>query len=569
MNRSWWYRFSLLTVVALAALMSVIPTFFSLDPEKSNFPIKSKINLGLDLQGGLYMVLGIDFEKVYRDEVRNYVVKAQKTLQDEGIASELGSLDVSDAQDPRHGLKLVNAADAERANDKIREFYGYSMRLVGDKNGELVYALGRDFKAEIEENSVKKSIEVIRNRIDEFGVTEPEITSLGEDRIVVQLPGVKDIDRAKDLIGQTAQLSFRLVYEDVAPATLQSWMDKAQADGLEYKKGERFSEYALEFNQKFAGEVPPGHEIVFKKDTNPVTNEVQLITPYVVEATPSVTGEDLQDATVRIDPQDNRPYVAINFKPQGADAFEKVTGDNIGKRLAIILDNNVYSDPVIQSRIGGGSAQITLGQGGYEDILRQARDLALVLRAGALPVELDFQEQRIVGPSLGADAIEKARTAGLIGGALVLVFIAIFYKFSGVLAIKALALNVLFILACLVGLEATLTLPGIAGIVLTVGMAIDGNIIIFERIKEELRSGIPAREAVQTGFSRAFWTILDANLTTAVAGLMLLNFGTGPIRGFAVTLLIGIGATIYTSYFVSKLYFEFYMHRTHGKSVSI
>ncbi|MEX0798043.1 MAG: protein translocase subunit SecD, partial [Bacteriovoracaceae bacterium] len=251
------------------------------------------------------------------------------------------------------------------------------------------------------------------------------------------------------------------------------------------------------------------------------------------------------------------------------DQFEEVTGENIGKRLAIILDNNVYSDPVIQSRIGGGNAQITLGQGNYNDTLKEARDLSLVLRAGALPVELQFQEQRIVGPSLGADSIEKAQSAGLIAAALVFIFILLFYKGAGVISLTALGLNVVFVLACLVGLEATLTLPGIAGIVLTVGMAIDGNIIIYERIKEELRQGTPVREAVETGFSRAFWTILDANLTTAVAGLMLLNFGTGPIRGFAVTLLIGIGATIYTAYFVSKVFFEAYMERNRGKSVSI
>tara|TARA_Y100001936_G_C16089513_1_gene684778 strand:+ start:1681 stop:3330 length:1650 start_codon:yes stop_codon:yes gene_type:complete len=549
--------------------MAVIPTFFGFDPEKSEFPVKSKINLGLDLQGGLYMVLGIDFNKVYRDEVKNYIKKVEKTLADEGIGSQIGELSVIDPEDPKHTLTLSNVGQLEAATDKIDEFYSFPLRLVGSEGTTLTYALGREFKEDIEDNAVKKSIEVIRNRIDEFGVTEPEIVSLGEDRIVVQLPGVKDIERAKDLIGKTAKLSFRIVNEEVNPATLQTWMETSEKDGLVYKRGQRFSEYALQMNQKFKDEIPNGFELVFKKILNPGNNEVEQLIPYVVESTPSVTGEEIQDAVVRIDPQDNQPYVGITFKSQGAKLFEQVTGDNIGKRLAIILDNNVYSDPVIQSRIGGGNAQITLGQGNYNDLLKEARDLSLVLRAGALPVELEFQEQRIVGPSLGADSIEKAETAGLIGAFIVLLFIIIYYKISGVLAIKALALNVIFVLACLVGLEATLTLPGIAGIVLTVGMAIDGNIIIFERIKEELAIGTPAREAVATGFSRAFWTILDANLTTAVAGLMLLNFGTGPIRGFAVTLLIGIACTVYTSYFVSRLYFEFYMARNGGKKVSI
>ena len=569
MNRSWWYRFSLLLFLSIVAIMAVIPTFFGFDPEKSEFPVKSKINLGLDLQGGLYMVLGIDFNKVYRDEVKNYIKKVEKTLADEGIGSQIGELSVIDPEDPKHTLTLSNVGQLEAATDKIDEFYSFPLRLVGSEGTTLTYALGREFKEDIEDNAVKKSIEVIRNRIDEFGVTEPEIVSLGEDRIVVQLPGVKDIERAKDLIGKTAKLSFRIVNEEVNPATLQTWMETSEKDGLVYKRGQRFSEYALQMNQKFKDEIPNGFELVFKKILNPGNNEVEQLIPYVVESTPSVTGEEIHDAVVRIDPQDNQPYVGITFKSQGAKLFEQVTGDNIGKRLAIILDNNVYSDPVIQSRIGGGNAQITLGQGNYNDLLKEARDLSLVLRAGALPVELEFQEQRIVGPSLGADSIEKAETAGLIGAFIVLLFIIIYYKISGVLAIKALALNVIFVLACLVGLEATLTLPGIAGIVLTVGMAIDGNIIIFERIKEELAIGTPAREAVATGFSRAFWTILDANLTTAVAGLMLLNFGTGPIRGFAVTLLIGIACTVYTSYFVSRLYFEFYMARNGGKKVSI
>lgn len=569
MSRSWWYRVSLLVFLSILGIMAVIPTFFGFDPEKSNFPVKSQINLGLDLQGGLYMVLGIDFNKVYLDELKNYTKKVQDLLADEGIASEIGEEMINDPEDPWHTIEITDPGAVEAAQAKIREFYANPLRLVDSEGSVLTYALGREFRTDIEENSVKKSIEVIRNRIDEFGVTEPEIVSQGEDRIVVQLPGVKDIERAKDLIGKTAKLSFRLVNEDVSPAQLSGWMQTAEKDGFVYKKGELFSQYVSGMNQKFKDEIPSGFELVFKKVLNPVTNEIQDLIPYVVESTASVTGEELQDAVVRIDPQDNQPYVALTFKSQGAKDFEQVTGENIGKRLAIILDNNVYSDPVIQARIGGGNAQITLGSGNYNDSLKEARDLALVLRAGALPVELEFQEQRIVGPSLGADSIAKAETAGLIGAALVFIFILVYYKVAGVFALKALFLNVIFVLACLVGFEATLTLPGIAGIVLTVGMAIDGNIIIFERIKEELRAGTPVREAVETGFSRAFWTILDANLTTAVAGLMLLNFGTGPIRGFAVTLLIGILCTIYTAYFVTSIYFEWYMERNRGKSISI
>ncbi|MCO4756203.1 MAG: hypothetical protein KC478_17100, partial [Bacteriovoracaceae bacterium] len=329
MNRSWWYRFSLLLFLSIVAIMAVIPTFFGFDPEKSEFPVKSKINLGLDLQGGLYMVLGIDFNKVYSDEVKNYMKKVQNTLTDEGIGSEIGELNTTDPEDPKHTLIVSDASQMELALDKIKEFYGFPLRLVGTQDSTFTYALGREFKNDIENNAVKKSIEVIRNRIDEFGVTEPEIVSQGEDRIVVQLPGVKDIERAKDLIGKTAKLSFRIVNEDVSPAALQSWMQTSEKDGLVYKRGERFSDYAMEMNKKFKDEIPNGFELVFKKILNPVSNEVEQLIPYVVEATPSVTGEELQDAIVRIDPQDNQPYVAITFKSQGAKLFEKVTGDNI------------------------------------------------------------------------------------------------------------------------------------------------------------------------------------------------------------------------------------------------
>jgi protein-export membrane protein SecD len=259
----------------------------------------------------------------------------------------------------------------------------------------------------------------------------------------------------------------------------------------------------------------------------------------------------------------------MDFKTDGARMFEEITGENIGKRMAVILDGNVYSAPTIQARIGGGRAQITLGGGGFNSIIQEARDLALVLRAGALPVELQFLEQRTVGPSLGADSIVTARTAGLIGCALVFLFIMIYYRLSGVVAMVCLTVNVLVVLAILVGLEATLTLPGIAGIALTVGMAVDANIIIYERIREEIRKGVSNFKAVDGGFDQAFWTIIDANITTALAGFMLLNFGTGPIRGFAVTLLIGIAATVYTSYFVGKMIFEFYMNKTEGQDLSI
>jgi preprotein translocase subunit SecD len=568
MAKGWLFRFGLLSAFVVGALMLSAPTFLRLK-EDSAFPVKSKINLGLDLQGGLYMVLGIDFNKVYRDEVISYAKKAQATLKEAGIDSTIGTLDTSEAKDPKHSLTLTKESDRDAAKEKLREFYSYPLRLTKDEGTTLQYGLGRDFLREIEVTALSKSIEVIRNRIDEFGVTEPEIVSQGADRIVVQLPGVKDIARAKDLIGRTAKLQFKFVNDEIPVSAVAEWLDKVKKSGIEYKKGERFSDYVNQINTFLVNDLPKGFEIAFGKTINKNTNEITNLEPYLVEAGTSLTGEELQEAIVRIDQQQNRPYVGLEFKPNGSKIFERITGENIGKRLAIVLDGNVYSAPVVQGRISGGSAQITLGMGDYNATMMEARDLALVLRAGALPVELIFEEQRVVGPSLGADAIAKAQMAALIGSFLVLTFMCFYYKFAGVIATVTIILNVLFTLSILIGVGATLSLPGIAGIALTVGMAVDGNILIYERIREELRAGMSPFEAVRTGFEKAFWAIADANITTALAGLCLLNFGTGPVRGFAVTLLIGIGTTVYTSYFVSKVLFEMYVGKGEKKKLSI
>ncbi len=563
MARNWWIRFSVLAVIITVALLAIVPSVTNSDPKK--WVISKKVNLGLDLQGGLYMVLGIDFNKVYRDEILVSVKKAQTYLQQEALPVTLGDLDVSDPRDPKQ--TLIIEGDVEKTTTKLNEYFGYSMRLVGDEGNKVTYGLSRDYLREMETTAVTRSIEVIRNRIDEFGVTEPEINSQGQDRIVVQLPGVRDIDRAKDLIGRTAKLEFRFVNDQLPETQLQAWVDKAKAAGIVYEKGQRFSDYMEKLNTFLKTDLPAGFLIYFEKQTSKVTNEITLMTPYLLEAVSPLGGDALQEATVRIDQQQNRPYVAIDFKSEGAKIFEEITGKNVGRRMAIVLDGNVYSAPVIQGQISGGSAQITLGFGDYNNLLTEARDLALVLRAGALPVELEFQEQRVVGPSLGADSIERAQVAAAIGSVFVFLFTIFYYRVSGVIACVTILVNVLLGFACLVALEATLTLPGIAGIALTVGMAVDGNIIIYERIKEELNKGVPSREAVAMGFDKAFWTILDANLTTALAGLCLLNFGTGPVRGFAVTLLIGLASTVYTSYFVTKLMFDWYVSRRQTISI--
>jgi preprotein translocase subunit SecD len=567
MARGWWFRFTFLAVLLMTAVMSVIPTVFNLN-EKSSFPLKTKINLGLDLQGGLYMVLGVDFNKVYRDEVIGNARKMITLLKDQGVEASLGEVLASDVSDPKHSVIIAGPQDKEKAKDIISKYFGNTIRLTGEENSTLTYGLARDWIKEVEDTAISKSIEVIRNRIDEFGVTEPEIVSQGADRIVVQLPGVKDINRAKDLIGKTAKLEFKFVNDEEA-GKLSEWLERVKQAGIEFKKGQRFSDYVAAVNEHLKNDLPKGYEIAFAKEINKLTNDITNLDPYLVENVASLTGEELQEAFVRMDQEQNRPYVAIEFKANGARIFEEITGANVGKRLAIVLDGNVYSAPVVQGRIAGGSAQITLGTGDYNTVMMEARDLALVLRAGALPVELVFEEQRVVGPSLGADAIEKAQVAAMVGSFLVLAFMCFYYKVSGIFATITILLNVLFTLSVLIGIGATLSLPGIAGIALTVGMAVDGNILIYERIKEEIRAGISPFEAVRIGFDKAFWAIADANITTALAGLCLLNFGTGPVRGFAVTLLIGIVTTVYTSYFVSHILFDLYVAKGAKKSLSI
>ena len=570
MKRSWWYRFIFLILASVFSLMMITPTVLNFD-EESTFPVKSKITLGLDLQGGLYMIMGIDFNKVYRDEIKGVARKMEYILGDNGINAKVGNFSDANKADPTHSIIITNPGDVSRAKDEIKKFFPSMVRLTNENGTELTYGITNIEKTKIEEQALTKSIEVVRNRIDEFGVSEPEIVSQGNDRIVIQLPGVRDIERAKKLIGKTAKLEFKMVNSSIPRTTVESWLAKAKEAGIEYKTGSRFSDFLSSLNEYIRKEnlIPAKHVLAFEKTVSKKTNEITSMIPYVLEEVTALTGDQLEDARVTVDQRSNEPQVSFELKAAGTKIFAELTTKNSGRQMAIVLDGNVYSAPNINEPITGGRGVISLGQGGTNELFKEASDLALVLRAGALPVQLDFLEQRTVGPSLGQDSINKARFASLIGAALVFLFIIVYYKISGFMAMATLALNVLFVLAFLVSLGATLTLPGIAGIALTIGMAVDANIIIYERIREELRRGLSYYKAVETGFNHAFWTIIDANITTALAGLCLLNFGTGPIKGFAVTLLIGIVATVYTSYFVGKLLFKLYLTKTQGQDLSI
>ncbi len=368
------------------------------------------------------------------------------------------------------------------------------------------------------EDAIERALEVIRNRIDEFGVKEPSITRQGMDEIVLQLPGVTDRRRALDIVGKTAQLEFKLVVED--PQLLAKAL-----------KGEP---------------IPEDYEVLYDEEGR----------PYLVEKKPLLTGDAIKKAYMSFD-QYNQPSVSLEFTPEGSKVFAEITRKNVGRNLAIVLDGKVQSAPQIREPITGGRASIT----GHFTV-PEAQDLALVLRVGALPAPMKVVEERTVGPLLGQDSIRQGIKSALIGAVLVFLFMLLYYRLAGLIADVALLFNVLIILGGLGLFKATLTLPGIAGIILTLGMAVDANVLINERIKEELRAGSPLRSAIRAGYEKAFLTIVDSNLTTLIAAVMLFQFGTGPIKGFAVTLSIGILASMFTAIVFTRLVFELLLEYT-------
>lgn len=395
--------------------------------------------------------------------------------------------------------------------------------------------------APVTEDSVTRVLEILRNRIDQFGVAEPVIQKAGPDRILVQLPGVKDPQAAIELLGKTALLEFREV-EDVGPQKPIEPQRRNYPSEEEYKAALSRYEEALKVYNEALKELEEkakkgeGFTVNFERDSGRV---------YLLGKT-WLTGGYLKDARTSFD-RFGAPAVSLEFNSEGAKIFEEATRKNVGRQLAIVLDGNVISAPVVQEVIPEGKAQIT-----GKFTLEEAQRLAILLRAGALPVKVEVAENRSIGPALGQDSIRRGIRAGLFGAALVFIFMVLYYGLLGLVADFALAVNVLLVLAALSGLGATLTLPGIAGIVLNIGMAVDGNILIFERIKEELREGKTMRAAIDAGFRKAFGTIFDANVTTLIAAVVLFYFGGGPIKGFAVTLSLGVIISMFTAITVTR-----------------
>lgn len=539
-------RLILLTTITLLSLILSIPSFPSILqalPEWAK-PILSDrgLTLGLDLQGGIHLVLEVEEDRA----VEIAVDRSKKAIEEYLIDKEIPFDSVS-----RQGSTSINivlstsdAAQSEEKNPRtdIANLIDDSFPsfVEGDSSATtLVYELSSAEVDRVKNSAINQALETIRNRIDQFGVAEPLIQRLGRKQIAIQLPGVKDPQRAKALIQETALLEFRMLDESKVALEFPPQVRKGKED---------------EVRKEFEGRLPEGSEMLFETVESKEEERMYSV-PYLVKKDAALTGDVLQDARVKIG-DFNEPIVALTFDSKGAREFEQITGANVGKRMAIVLDGTVYSAPVIRDRISGGRAVI---EGVFTT--NEANDLAVVLRAGALPAPLRTLQDLTVGPSLGRDSIEKGLNTTLMAGILVLIFMILYYRLSGIVADLALALNLLCLLGALSGLNATLTLPGIAGIILTIGMGVDSNILIFERIREELRQGRPIRLAVDGGYDKAFLTIVDSHVTTLITGFALFLFGTGPIKGFAVTLCLGIGINLFTALVGTKVVFDLFNRR--------
>jgi len=519
-------------IVTGIALVYLVPSFTTLPDVWKKYLPSDKLRLGLDLQGGMHLVLEVETQKAIESTLDRFANDMKEVLMNRKVRFrnvERGSAGII-------SLELTDKDSAAEFNKVIKEQYPdlevKSSEIVEGR--EKISLKMKDKRAEeVKKHAVEQSLETIRNRIDQFGVTEPEIAPQGEDRIAIQLPGIKDPRSAIELIGKTARLEFMLVDEEG------------------------------DIGAAMRGIVPPGDIVMNEKRIDRKTGRMSEI-PILLKNRAVLTGDSVETARVAISDRFGEPYVSLKFKAQGARDFDRITAENVKRRLAIVLDGVVYSAPVIQERISGGDAQIT---GSFSE--EEAKILAIALRSGALPAPVKILEQVTVGPSLGQDSIDKGMMSVLIGGLLVIIFMAFYYKASGLIADVALMLNVVFILGTLAIFKATLTLPGIAGIVLTIGMAVDANVLIFERTREEQRLGKTPRAAIEAGFSKAFITILDTHVTTLIAAMLMFQFGTGPIKGFAVTLSVGLVYSVFTAVFVARIIFDYLIWNRKVKSISI
>ncbi|WP_407174605.1 protein translocase subunit SecD [Bradyrhizobium sp. STM 3562] len=519
-------------LTALIVCLCAVPNFF---PEATvkNWPLwaQRRLVLGLDLQGGSYLLLEVDSNYVKKDKLDQIRDDVRRTLREARIGYT-GLATRGDAVEVR-----VKDSDVQTALGKLRDLsqpLGGLLGSSGQRSVEVTEAGGGLIRLTVPQaainerirQTIEQSIQIVERRVNQLGTVEPVIQRQGTDRILVQVPGLQDPTRLKQLLGKTAKMEFRMVDTSVSPEQAQQ------------------------------GQLPSDSELLMSASSPKV--------PYVVKKQVLVSGGDLTDAQTAFDPRTGEPVVSFKFNSTGSRKFAQATTENVGQPFAIVLDNEVISAPVIREPITGGQGQIS---GNFT--VQSANDLAILLRAGALPAPLTVIEERTVGPGLGQDSIEKGKLAAYVGAIMVVVFMLLTYRLFGLFANIAVLVNVAMIFGLLSLLNATLTLPGIAGIVLTVGIAVDSNVLIYERIREELRGGRNAISAIDAGFKRALATILDSNITTFIAAAVLFYIGTGPVRGFAVTLGIGILTTVFTAFTLTRLIVAWWVRWKRPQTVPI
>jgi preprotein translocase subunit SecD len=520
-------------LTALVVCLFAVPNFF---PEATvkGWPLwaQRRIVLGLDLQGGSYLLLEVDSNYVKKEKLDQLRDDVRRTLRDAkigytGLALRGDAVEVRISRDTEQQTALAKLRELSQPLGGLLGSSGQRSLQVSDAGGGVIrLTVPQAAITERIRQTIEQSIQIVERRVNQLGTVEPVIQRQGTDRILVQVPGLQDPTRLKELLGKTAKMEFRMVDTTVSP-------DQAQA-----------------------GRVPPDSEVLMSASSPKI--------PYVIKKQVLVSGGDLTDAQPGFDSRTSEPVVNFRFNSSGSRKFAQATTDNVGQPFAIVLDNEVISAPVIREPITAGSGQIS---GNFT--VQSANDLAILLRAGALPAPLTVIEERTVGPGLGQDSIEKGELAAYVGSIMVVIFMLLTYRLFGVFANVAVIINVAMIFGLLSLLNATLTLPGIAGIVLTVGIAVDSNVLIYERIREELRGGRNAISAIDAGFKRALATILDSNITTFIAAAVLFYIGTGPVRGFAVTLGIGIITTVFTAFTLTRLIVAWWVRWKRPQSVPI
>jgi SecD/SecF fusion protein len=528
-------------LLTLAALYCAAPSLPLPHPDWwARMAPTNGLRLGLDLQGGMHLILKVNIPSAVQNHLELTLADLRTALRKQQIVTTVPE----SAGAGRMRLRLTDPNAVATVKQVVKDDFR-NLDLVATGNGDLDLGLKPQDVKQIEDNAVAQSVEILRNRIDQFGVAEPVIVRQGRDEIVLQLPGVQEPERAIELVGRTAQLEFKLV-DATATRDLSDRIEQAIQSGRLLRP---FTH--KELNHALKAFIPAGDEIYLQKRVDRQADTVRTI-PIVLKQATLMTGEALKTAHVAFNRQFGEPYVTLTLNARGARLFDRLTQEHVGRQLAIVLDDIVQSAPVIRERIVGGTAQIS---GSFT--AQEANDLAIVLRAGALPAPVEIVQNLTVGPSLGRDSIQNGVAAAILGAILVVTFMIVYYRLSGTIANLALLLNLLLLLAALSLFRATLTLPGLAGIVLSIGMAVDSNVLIFERMREELALNQSPRASVTAGYDKALWTIIDAHVTTLITAFALFLFGTGPIKGFAVTLSLGVLLNLFTALYGTRVAYDY------------